>query len=130
MRSRNHRAIRESEEFLRGISKDSPWTVSLRAEYHKEGLDRWNNRKVYEVCRMFRCTLKELCAWAGLFETKAIASHESNNRWPMYLTLQWDKLVRFKLKLEGINVQDALASKGLYWGEHWGDPKNEEEAAA
>jgi len=132
-------ALRDNDRFLRGIRKKkegaerllpaerSPWTQSLRVEYHKEGLDTWTNQRVYLVCRMFRCTLHELCAWAGLFDDEAIAAFQKNKYWPMFLTLQWNKLVRFKLKWKGAEIQDAMAAKGFYWGDL---PKNEEEKAA
>jgi hypothetical protein len=127
----NRSAIRESDAFLNGkpvrlpdgTYAGSPWITALRYEYEKAGLHQWTNAKVFQVAQIFHCTLPELCALAGEFRMDAIARHRSNNRWPMCLTIQWDKLVKFKLGLRGVHVQDALAAKGLVW-------ENEEEAAA
>jgi len=122
-------AIRESDAFLNGRVRlpdgtyaGSPWITALRYEFEKAGLDKWTNAKVFQVCQIFRCTLPELCALAGEFRNGVIARYRSNNKWPLYLTIQWDKLVKFKLGLREVHVQDALAAKGLVWD-------NEEEAA-
>lgn len=96
-------------------------------EYHREGLDRWDNAKVADTTRMFRCTLYDLCAWAGLFERHIITRCLEKNRWPIYLTIQWNRLRRFKLKLAGAEIQDAMAAKGFNWES---EVKNEEEKAA
>ena len=79
-------ALRENTAFLKGEPppecssappcQASPWIESLKIEYHKEGLDGWKNQKVYLICKIFRCTLKELCAWSGLYDEKQIAECE------------------------------------------------------
>ncbi len=131
---RNRSALRENNAFLKGGGKYrvngkshattlSPWAESLKFEYHAQGLDTWTNSKVFDCCRMFHCTLNELCAWAGEFDRSHVTRWRNLNRWPIYLTLHFDRLVRYKLALRGAGVQDAMAAKGFDW-------KNEEEKAA
>ncbi len=118
-------AIREQNAFLGGkrIPRGrcsppvSPWETALRYEYERAGLHQWNNAKVFQVCQIFRCTLHELCGIAGLFDDKKIGELRRANLWPMMLTIQWQRLVDFKLGLRGVQVQDALAAKGLVWRE-------------
>jgi hypothetical protein len=110
------KALRESDAFLNG-KVVSPWITALRYEYEKAGLHQWSNAKVYQCCQIFRCTLPELCALAGLFDPVAITRYRSRNLWPIYLTIQFDKLVKFKLGMREVHVQDALAAKGLVWDE-------------
>jgi len=112
----NRSALRESDAFLNG-KVDSPWISALRYEYEKQGLHKWTNAKVYQVAQIFHCTLQELCALAGEFRNEAIARYRSKNLWPMSLTIQFDKLVKFKVGLNEVHVQDALAAKGLVWRE-------------
>jgi hypothetical protein len=107
--------IRELDAFLQGTGGPSPWVQALKWEYEKANLHLWTNAKICQVASIFRCTVHELCAVAGLFDRKEIARHLKENKWPLYLAIQFDKLVKFKLGLRDVHVQDALAAKGLVW---------------
>jgi hypothetical protein len=130
---RKAKAITSTEDedrFLKCLAPDSghakphtAWGASILSEYRKAGLHKWDNEKVDEVCRLFHCTLSELAAVAGVDGTR-IGKYRTANRWPMYLTIQWDRMIRFKLQLPGLHVQDAMAVKAMDFR------NNEEDKAA
>jgi len=107
-------ALRDNNAFLRG-TRESPWTTSLKFEYEKDGLHRWTSRRVWTVAKIFHCTVPELCAIAGEFDTERIARYEKSGEWPMTLTLQWAKMLRFRFKQLGPDIQDQAAAKYLNW---------------
>lgn len=123
----DNKQVFESESFLqegrgRGypVRPTTPWVEALSSVYELEGLDRWDNRKVYAVCRMMGCTLRELCAWAGMFKAATIGKFEKANLWPMYLTIQWHRLVQFKTDQggHGIMAQDVMAAQKFWTKEN------------
>jgi len=129
-RGPNRASTEDEDRFLKCLAPEAghamphtAWGASILSEYRKAGLHKWDNEKVEEVCRLFHCTLSELCAVAGV-AGELIGRHRNNNRWPMYLTIQWDRMIRFKLQLPGLHVQDVMAVKTLAFTE------NEEDKAA
>jgi hypothetical protein len=133
----DNKQVRESEAFLRGQdvkrghdgkwqpASTSPWIESLKANYHLEGLDDWDNRKVNSVCVLMGCTLHELCAWAGCSDSSSVRKWQGENRWPVYLTLQWHRLVAYKMNQPGIMAQDAIAAKMFDWTSKPAEENNE-----
>jgi hypothetical protein len=103
----------------------TPKMAAIRFHYKAAGLDQWDNAKVRELSRLMRCSVRELCAWAGQFEPSMISIYARNNHWPMTLTVQWNRLLQFKLGQFGL--QDAMAAKTFKLAN---EPRNEEEKAA
>lgn len=93
----------------------SPWTIAIKADYMTAGLDRWDNQRVFRICELFNCTVEDLCSIAGLFERDAISRYLKENLWPMWLTIQWDRLERCRLRMNDPHLQDGLAATVLDW---------------
>lgn len=82
--------------------------------YENEGLHKWNNNRVSKLAHDLNCTIWALCAWAGALVTTHDTVHDyvrirldknmvkkawRENRWPMYLTINFDRIehgVQFK----------------------------------
>ena len=90
---------------------DSPWVETIRYEFERLHLDDWNNARVFKTAELLHCTIFELCAIAGLFDRDEVAKLIKKNRWPTTLTVQWNKLVRFRTGLRSPDFQDLLAAK-------------------
>lgn len=111
--------MREVDEFLEEkrvrnqAYLSSPWIEALRIEYESESLHKWDNKRVACVCQIFHCTIYEACALVGEFDPGVVRQHQKLNHWPMYLTLQWSKLVHFKLGLTKLPDAQDIASVRL-----------------
>ncbi len=81
------------------------------------------------VAKIFHCTVPELCAIAGEFNNNTIRNYKKEDHWPMHLTIQWNKLLRFKFGHSGPSLQEQAAAKYLNWEQYPG-MNNEEDKAA
>lgn len=93
----------------------SPWIQSLRWEYERQELHRWDNAKVFKTARLFHCTVPELCAVAGEFDPRTIVALLKSQRWPMTMTIQWNKMLRARTGMRTPDSQDMAAAKHLDW---------------
>src|SRR5438552_5732050 len=87
----------------------------VQHDYEKLGLHRWGNDKVAKLCRLFNCTVGDLCALCGEFDLGRIRRYIKQNRWPMTLVLQWYKLERFRVGARSPDTQEAFAAQILTW---------------
>lgn len=91
---------------------DGPWLRSVRAEYEALGLFAWDNDRVLAACKLFHCTIAELCGVCGVFSKNSVRSYVNIPRpWPAHLTVQFDKLLRFQSGLRSPHVQDGAAAQ-------------------
>lgn len=124
MRATGHEYIRKPEPSK--LPKDpnvwretgarvSPWIASIRLDYELKGLLTWNNDRMQRVAQLFHCTVEDLCAVAGLFDSRSITEFRKNDRWPAYIAVQLDNLVRARAGLRGPTHQHLFQSKILAW---------------
>jgi hypothetical protein len=111
------RANRAIEDKFISKGHDSACRNAVRFEYEKQHLHDWDNERVYRLCRLFHCTVHELCAIAGEFENQLVARYLRTQYWPMTLTVQWNKLLRARMGMRVPDSQDMLAAKYLKWKE-------------
>lgn len=78
-----------------------------------DGLDRWTNERVLKCAANVKCSVKELCFLCGLVNAKSVESLQRKNKWPMYLTLQFNKLERFAIGARSPDFQDIAVVKFL-----------------
>ena len=71
---------------------DPPSVFLIRSKYTRLGLFSWRNQRVWRLCQVMNCTLRELCATAGLFDQKRIRAYWSNNKWPCFLAVTFSMI--------------------------------------
>jgi hypothetical protein len=103
---------------------ETPWMQSVRFEYERDRLHCWDNQKIFRACQLLHCTVYELCALVGQFHKIAVDTHIKNNKWPMYMTIPINKLLRFRTGLRTPDIQDMLSARLIARAE-----KEEEQAA-
>lgn len=94
----------------------SPWVAGLFCEYQLEGLDKWDNARVEKCAILLGCPVADLCAIAGLFDKVMIARFQRNDSWPIFLTVQWSKMERFKRNYRMPDKQDQRTAQLVMMG--------------
>lgn len=89
---------------------NAPEIQIIRMEMERAGLGLWNNQRVVNLCRLYRCTIWTLCARVGAFRTSYNGQTDSismildtslikrswrANLWPPILTAQFDRLEKY-----------------------------------
>lgn len=83
----------------------SPTVKLLRARYRRLGLDQWSNKRVVGLARVFRVTVPELCAFAGLFRKIDIERYWKKDRWPIAVALHFAVLETLWAERRGIRSE-------------------------
>lgn len=111
----------------------APQVRAIAHKYEQAGLGEWNNARVAALARALGKTVWTLCADAGLFQ--AIYDQERDifrllldkqkigdfwrlNYWPVYLTVQWDRMEQYVKLRRGeavpiLGVADVLTAQDL-----------------
>lgn len=87
----------------------SPAITLTRKKYREAGLEDWDTNRVVTICRMIKCTPRELFAAIGVYNRDMINRLWKGKKWPVYITLHLHKIeqiiVRMKFKEEaGLGV--------------------------
>lgn len=89
----------------------SPWVSIYEARYQSLGFDKWNNERVFSLCRSIGCKTEDLCAYAGEFRALNVNRYLKQNRWPLPLVLHFDRIERFITNLRSPGMQDQTAAQ-------------------
>ena len=91
--------------------EDSPWVATAKYVFERDGLFEWDNNSLLRLCNLLRCRVEDLCAHAGMFDREFIRECIGKNSWPPFLSVQWQRLLKFKIGVRAPDRQEALAVK-------------------
>lgn len=120
---RKHR----NEEYADVWAERAPQVRAIAHKYELAGLSEWNNARVAALARALGKSIYTLCAEAGMFQTlydnqrdifrlfldkKRIGVFWNTSYWPVYLTVQWERLEQY-LKVRNGESSAMLSTADL-----------------
>ena len=69
------------------------------------GLDRWTNKRIIAVMKAYKITLREMCAFAGVFSKVHISRYWEANKWPMSIALHFAILETLWAEKQGLKTE-------------------------